>query len=126
MPYSGPVSAYGTIGRTEAAYFRKVNDEGGINGRKINLISLDDAYTPAKTVEQVRKLVEQEEVFALFQNIGSASNAAIQKYTNSKRVPVIFVGSVSERWPTPELSWTMPWIHPHRSMARVREVAAQG
>jgi len=113
MPYSGPVSAYGTIGRTQAAYFRKVNDEGGINGRKINFVSLDDAYTPAKTVEQVRKLVEQEEVFALFQNIGSASNAAIQKYTNSKRVPAIFVGSVSEKMADPQnYPWTMPWNPP--------------
>src|SRR4051794_14194786 len=85
VAYSGPVSAWGAIGRTQAAYFRKVNEEGGINGRKINFISLDDGYLPAKTVEQARKLIEQEEVFALFQTIGTAPNAAIQKYTNSRK-----------------------------------------
>ncbi len=113
IAYSGPVSAYGSIGRTQAAYFRKVNDEGGINGRKINFLSLDDAYTPAKAVEQVRKLIEQEEVFALFQNIGTASNAAIQKYTNSKKVPALFVGSVSEKIADPQnYPWTIPWNPP--------------
>lgn len=84
MPYSGPVSAYGTIGKTQAAYFQMINDQGGVNGRMIKLISLDDAYSPAKTVEQVRKLVEQEQVFALFQTIGTGPNTAIIKYTNSK------------------------------------------
>lgn len=113
MPYSGPVSAFGTIGRTEAAYFRKINEEGGVNGRKIILISLDDGYTPAKTVEQVRKLVEQEQVFALFQTLGTAPNAAIQKYTNANKVPVLFAGSVSDKIADPKnYPWTMPWNPP--------------
>ncbi len=110
MPYSGPVSAYGTIGKTQAAYFRMINDKGGINGRKINLISLDDGYSPPKTVEQVRKLVEQEEVFALFQTIGTGPNTAIIKYTNSKRVPNLFIGSIAEKHGDPEAyPWTLPW-----------------
>jgi branched-chain amino acid transport system substrate-binding protein len=112
-PYSGPASAYGSIARTQAAYFRKINDAGGINGRRITFLSLDDGYVPAKTVEQVRKLIEQDQVFALFQTIGSASNAAIQKYTNAKKVPVIFVASVSERIADPaNYPWTMPWNPP--------------
>ncbi len=110
MPYSGPVSAYGTIGRTQAAYFQMLNDKGGINGRKIRLISLDDSYSPPKTVEQVRRLIEEEEVLALFQTLGSASNAAIVKYTNSKQVPNIFAASVSESLGDAEIyPWTLPW-----------------
>ena len=112
-PYSGPVSAFGAIAKTQAAYFKKINDEGGVNGRKINFISLDDAFSPPKTVEQVRKLVEQEEVFALFQNIGTAANLAIRKYTNSKKVPAVFVGSVSDKIADPQnYPWTMPWNPP--------------
>ena len=112
-PYSGPVSAFGAIAKTQAAYFKKINDEGGVNGRKINFLSLDDAFSPPKTVEQVRKLVEQEEVFALFQNIGTAANLAIRKYTNSKKVPVVFVGSVSDKIADPQnYPWTMPWNPP--------------
>ena len=113
VAYSGPVSAWGTIGRTQAAYFRKVNDEGGINGRRVNFVSLDDGYLPAKTVEQVRKLIEQEEVFALFQTIGTAPNAAIQNYTNSRKVPVLFAGSLSDKIADPiNYPWTMPWNPP--------------
>jgi len=113
MPYSGPVSAFGTIGRTQAAYFRKINDEGGVNGRKITLISLDDSYAPPKTIEQVRRLVEEDQVFALFQTLGTAPNAAIQKYTNAKKVPNLFVGSVSEKIADPKsYPWTMPWNPP--------------
>ena len=113
MPYSGPVSVLGSIGRTQAAYFRKINDEGGVNGRKINLISLDDGYVPAKTVEQVRRLVEQDAVFALFQTLGTAPNAAIQKYTNARKVPAIFVASVSEKIADPKnYPWTIPWNPP--------------
>jgi len=113
MPYSGPVSAFGTIGRTQAAYFRKINDEGGVNGRKIALISLDDSYAPPKTIEQVRRLVEEDQVFALFQTLGTAPNAAIQKYTNAKKVPNLFVGSVSEKIADPKsYPWTMPWNPP--------------
>ena len=112
-PYSGPVSAFGSIAKTQAAYFKKINDEGGVNGRKINYISLDDAFSPPKTVEQVRKLVEQEEVFALFSNIGTASNLAIQKYTNSKKVPTLFITTVSEKVADPQnYPWTMPWNPP--------------
>jgi ABC-type branched-subunit amino acid transport system substrate-binding protein len=120
VAYSGPVSAYGTIGRTQAAYFRKINDEGGINARRINFISLDDGYVPAKTVEQVRKLIEQDQVFAVFQPIGSASNAAIQKYTNSKKVPVIFAGAISEKIADPRnYPWTLPWNAPASADGRV-------
>src|SRR5207237_8573991 len=84
MPYSGPASAYGTIGRVEAAYFRKINDQGGINGRELNLISADDAYNPSKTVEMTRMLVEQDEVLFTFQQLGTGPNTAVQKYLNGK------------------------------------------
>src|SRR5665811_1837466 len=87
MPYSGPASAYGVIGKTEAAYFKKINDAGGINGRKINFISYDDGYSPPKTVEQARKLVESDEVLFIFNSLGTPPNSAIQKYMNSKKVP---------------------------------------
>src|SRR5438270_5791886 len=90
MPYSGPASAYGLIGKTIDAYFKKVNAEGGINGRKISFISYDDAYSPPKTVEQSRKLVESDEVLFIFQPLGTPSNTAIQKYMNSKKVPQLF------------------------------------
>src|SRR5881296_3864020 len=91
MPYSGPASAYGIIGKTVTAYFKMINDNGGINGRKINFISYDDAYSPPKTVEQTRKLVESDEVFIDFAPLGTAPNAAIQKYLNQKKVPQLFV-----------------------------------
>src|SRR5579862_7333966 len=87
MPYSGPASAYGVIGKTEAAYFKMINEQGGVNGRKINLISLDDGYSPPKTVEQVRRLVEQENVDFLFQTLGTACNAAIRGYLNDNKIP---------------------------------------
>src|SRR3979411_673660 len=90
MPYSGPASAYATIGKTEDAYFKKINAEGGINGRKINFISYDDGYSPPKTVEQARKLVENDEVLLIFNPLGTPGNTAIQKYMNAKRVPQIF------------------------------------
>src|SRR5579872_5913148 len=93
MPYSGPASAYGTIGRSEAAYFYMINDQGGINGRKINFISLDDGYSPPRTVEQVRKLVEEEQVLLLFQTLGTPTNTAIHKYMNAKKVPQLFVAT---------------------------------
>src|SRR5467141_3533397 len=93
MPYSGPGSAYGTIGKAEAAYFKMINDQGGINGRKINLISLDDGYSPPRTVEQIRKLVEENEVLFTFQNLGTAHNTAVQKYLNAKKVPQLFVAT---------------------------------
>ncbi len=110
MPYSGPASAYGTIGKVEAAYFKKINDEGGINGRKINLISLDDGYSPPRTVEMVRRLVEQDEVLLVFQTLGTPSNTAIQKYLNAKKVPHLFVATGATKWNDPQGNpWTMGW-----------------
>jgi branched-chain amino acid transport system substrate-binding protein len=109
-PYSGPASAYGTIGKAIAAYFDKVNADGGINGRKIKFISLDDGYNPAKTVEQVRKLVEEDEVLFVFNPLGTPSNTAIQKYMNSKKVPQLFVATGATKWGNPkEFPWTMGW-----------------
>ena len=110
MPYSGPASAYGTIGKAEAAYFKKINEEGGINGRKINFISLDDGYAPPKTVEMVRRLVEQDEVLLLFGTLGTPSNTAIQKYMNAKKVPQLFVATGATKWNDPTNNpWTMGW-----------------
>jgi branched-chain amino acid transport system substrate-binding protein len=110
MPYSGPASAYGTIGRAEAAYFKMINDHGGVNGRKINLISLDDGYSPPRTVEQVRKLVEEEQVLLLFQSLGTPTNTAIHKYMNAKKVPQLFVATGATKWGDPEhFPWTMGW-----------------
>ncbi|MEK9283070.1 MULTISPECIES: ABC transporter substrate-binding protein [unclassified Bradyrhizobium] len=110
MPYSGPASAYGVIGKTEEAYFRKINAEGGINGRKINFISYDDAYSPPKTVEQARKLVESDEVLLIFNSLGTPPNTAIQKYMNSKKVPQLFVATGATKWNDPkDFPWTMGW-----------------
>ena len=108
MPYSGPASAYGTIGKLHQAYFKMLNEAGGINGRKVNLISLDDGYSPPKTVEQVRKLVEQEEVLALFQCLGTPSNTAIHKYVNAKKVPHLFLATGATKWADPKnFPWTL-------------------
>src|SRR6187549_1026256 len=110
MPYSGPESAYGVIGSTEAAYFKKINAEGGINGRKINFISYDDAYSPPKTVEQARKLVESDEVLLVFNPLGTPPNTAIQKYLNTKKVPQLFVATGATKWNDPKnFPWTMGW-----------------
>ena len=110
MPYSGPASAYGVIGKTEEAYFKKINAEGGINGRKINFISYDDAYSPPKTVEQARKLVESDEVLLVFNPLGTPPNTAIQKYLNSKKVPQLFVATGATKWNDPKnFPWTMGW-----------------
>ena len=110
MPYSGPASAYGIIGKTMSAYFRMINDTGGVNGRKINFITYDDAYSPPKTVEQARKLVESDEVFLIFAPLGTASNAAIQKYMNTMKVPQLFVATGASRWGDPEhFPWTIGW-----------------
>ena len=110
MPYSGPLSAYATIGKTEAAYFKKVNEEGGINGRKLNFISYDDGYNPAKTVEQARKLVEDDEVLLIFNPLGTPGNTAIQKYMNAKKVPQLFVSTGAAKWNDPKnFPWTMGW-----------------
>jgi branched-chain amino acid transport system substrate-binding protein len=110
MPYSGPASAYGVIGKTEAAYFKKINAEGGINGRKINFISYDDAYSPPKAVEQARKLVESDEVLLIFNSLGTPSNSAIEKYMNAKKVPQLFVATGASKWNDPkDFPWTMGW-----------------
>jgi branched-chain amino acid transport system substrate-binding protein len=107
-PDSGPASAYGTVAKAEAAYFQMINDQGGINGRKIDFQSLDDAYSPSKTVEQTRKLVEQDEVLALFSSVGTAPNIAVQKYLNIKHVPQLFVSSGATRWNDPkQFPWTV-------------------
>jgi len=110
MPYSGPASAYGVIGKTEAAYFKMINDAGGINGRKINFISYDDGYSPPKTVEQARKLVESDEVLFVFNSLGTPPNTAIHKYMNSKKVPQLFVATGATKWNDPkDFPWTMGW-----------------
>ncbi|WP_375312502.1 ABC transporter substrate-binding protein [Bradyrhizobium sp. A5] len=120
MPYSGPASAYGIIGRTEAAYFKKINDEGGINGRKINFISYDDAYSPPKAVEQARKLVESDEVLFIFNSLGTPSNSAIQKYMNSKKVPQLFVATGATKWNDPQnFPWTMGWQPSYQSETQI-------
>jgi branched-chain amino acid transport system substrate-binding protein len=108
MSYSGPLSAAGAIGQTEAAYFRKVNDEGGVNGRKVNFISLDDGYSPPKTVEQTRMLVEQDQVLLLFGSLGTPTNSAIHKYVNAKKMPHLFLVSGATKWGDPQnFPWTM-------------------
>jgi branched-chain amino acid transport system substrate-binding protein len=120
MPYSGPASAYGVIGQTEAAYFKKINAEGGINGRKINFISYDDGYSPPKTVEQARKLVESDEVLFIFNPLGTPPNSAIQKYMNSKKVPQLFVATGATKWNDPrEFPWTMGWQPNYQSESRI-------
>ena len=119
-PYSGPASAYGTIGKTIAAYFKKVNDEGGISGRKINFITYDDAYTPPKTVEMVRKLVEQDQVAALFQTLGTPTNTAIHKYVNQQKVPHLFVATGATKWDDPKnFPWTMGFQPNYQTEGRV-------
>jgi ABC-type branched-subunit amino acid transport system substrate-binding protein len=120
MPYSGPASAYGVIGKTDAAYFRKINAEGGINGRKINFISYDDAYSPPKAVEQARKLVESDEVLFIFDPLGTPSNSAIQKYMNEKKVPQLFVQTGATKWNDPkQYPWTMGWSPNYQSEGRI-------
>ena len=119
-PYSGPASAYGVIGKTEEAYFRKINAEGGINGRKINFITYDDGYSPPKAVEQVRKLVESDEVLVVFNPLGTPSNTAIQKYLNSKKVPQLFVATGATKWNDPKnFPWTMGWQPSYQSEAQI-------
>jgi branched-chain amino acid transport system substrate-binding protein len=119
-PYSGPASAYGVIGKTEDAYFKKINAEGGINGRKINFISYDDAYSPPKTVEQARKLVESDEVLFIFNPLGTPPNSAIQKYMNAKKVPQLFVATGATKWNDPkDFPWTMGWQPNYQSESRI-------
>src|SRR5690242_14590976 len=120
MPYSGPASAYGVIGKTEEAYFNKINAEGGINGRKIKFISYDDAYSPPKTVEQARKLVDSDEVLFIFNSLGTSTNSAIRKYMNEKKVPQLFVASGASKWNDPkQFPWTMGWQPSYASEARI-------
>ncbi|MFN0185318.1 MAG: ABC transporter substrate-binding protein [Aquabacterium sp.] len=119
-PYSGPASAYGAIGKSIGAYFDKVNAEGGVNGRKIRYISLDDGYNPAKTVEQARKLVEQEEVLLIFQPLGTPPNTAIHKYMNDKKVPHLFVATGATKWGDPKaFPWTMGFQPNYQSESKV-------
>ena len=119
-PYSGPVSAYGTIGKAIAAWFDKVNTEGGVNGRRIKFISLDDGYSPPKTVEQARKLVEQEEVLTVFNPLGTPPNSAIHKYMNQRKVPQLFVATGATKWGDPKnFPWTMGWQPNYQSEAKI-------
>ncbi|HXD96065.1 MAG TPA: ABC transporter substrate-binding protein [Candidatus Acidoferrum sp.] len=119
-PYSGPASAYGTIGKAIGAYFKKVNDEGGVNGHKVNYISYDDAYSPPKAVEMVRKLVEQDQVAALFQTLGTPTNSAIHKYVNQQKIPHLFVATGATKWNDPKnFPWTMGWQPNYQTEGRV-------
>ena len=110
MPYSGPASAYGVIGKSEAAYFTMVNEQGGVNGRKINFITRDDGYSPPKAVELVRQMVEQDQVLLIFNPLGTPSNSAIQGYLNDNKVPQLFVATGADKWNDPKhFPWTMGW-----------------
>src|SRR5947208_3494458 len=120
MPYSGPLSAYGLIGKTEAAYFAKINAEGGINGRKIDFISYDDGFSPPKTVEQARQLVENDEVLLIFQGLGTPTKTAIQKYMNAKKVPQLFVATGATKFGDPKaFPWTMGWQPTYQTEGRI-------
>src|SRR5690242_16085096 len=120
MPYSGPASSYSVIGKTEAAYFNKINAEGGINGRKINFISYDDGYTPPKTVEQARKLVESDDVLLIFNSLGTPPNSAIHKYMNQKKVPQLFVATGATKWNDPKnFPWTMGYQPNYQSEGQI-------
>ena len=119
-PYSGPASAYGTIGKAIGAYFKKINDEGGINGRKINYITYDDQYSPPKTVEMVRRLVEQDQVALLFQTLGTPTNSAIHKYVNQHKVPHLFVATGATKWNDPKnFPWTMGFQPNYQTEGRI-------
>jgi branched-chain amino acid transport system substrate-binding protein len=118
--YSGPASAYGIIGKTEEAYFKMINDQGGINGRKVNWISYDDGYSPPKTVEQVRKLIESDEVLLVFNALGTPTQSAVQKYQNAKKVPQLFVATGASKWNDPkDFPWTMGFQPSYRVEARI-------
>ena len=120
VPFSGPASAYATIGKAQAAYIKMINDEGGVNGRKINFIQYDDAYSPPKTVEQVRKLVESDEVLLTFQLIGTPPNAAVQKYLNVKKVPQLFAATGASRFTDPKnFPWTMGFNPNYQTEGRI-------
>ncbi|MFN8990655.1 MAG: ABC transporter substrate-binding protein [Betaproteobacteria bacterium] len=120
MPYSGPASAYGVIGKSQKAFFDMINEQGGINGRKINFISLDDGYNPARTVEQTRRLVEQENVLLLFQSLGTPTNSAIHKYVNAKKVPHVLIATGASKWADPKnYPWTMGFNPSYQVEARI-------
>src|SRR6476646_5904532 len=120
MPYSGPASSYGVIGKTEEAFFKMINAEGGIGGRKINFITYDDAYSPPKAIEQARKLVESDEVLLIFQALGTPSNSAIMKYMNAKKVPQLFVASGGTKFGDPKnFPWTMGFQPNYQSEGRI-------
>jgi branched-chain amino acid transport system substrate-binding protein len=120
MPYSGPASAYGAIGKAEVAYFNMINEQGGINGRRINFITRDDGYSPPKTVELVRKMVEEDQVLALFQTLGTPPNTAIQAYANDNKVPQLFVATGADKWNDPKIHpWTIGWQPSYRIEARI-------
>jgi branched-chain amino acid transport system substrate-binding protein len=120
MPYSGPASAYSVIGQFEAAYFKYINEHGGINGRKVNFITYDDSYSPPKAVENARRLVEGDHVFLIFNSLGTPSNSAIQHYMNEKKVPQLFVASGATKWNDPkDFPWTMGWQPNYQAEARI-------
>ena len=120
MPYSGPVSAFATLGRAEVAYYHMINDQGGVNGRKITMLSVDDGFSPPKTVEQTRKLVEEDGVLAIVGSLGTATNGAVQKYLNNKKIPQIFLASGATKWADPEhFPWTMTFTWTYQAEARV-------
>ena len=120
MPYSGPASAYGTLGKAEAAYFKKINDEGGINGRKIVFLSVDDGYSPPKTVEATRRLIEQDQVLLMFASLGTAPNLAVRAYLNAHKVPQLFVASGATTWDDPKNHpWTMGLQPNYQTEARI-------
>ena len=120
MPYSGPASAYGAIGKGDAAFFKMVNDQGGVAGHKIDFISADDGYSPPRTVEETRRLVEQDGVALMFNGLGTPSTAAVQKYLNAKKVPQLFVSTGADRWGDPQhFPWTMGWQPSYRTEAQI-------
>ena len=120
MPYSGPLSAFATLGRAEAAYYQMINDQGGVNGRKITMLSVDDGFSPPKTVEQTRKLVEADGVLAIVGSLGTATNGAVQKYLNGKKIPQLFLASGATKWADPEhFPWTMTFTWTYQAEARV-------
>ena len=120
MPYSGPASAYGVIGRSHGHFFRMINEQGGIAGRKINFISYDDNYSPPKTVEQVRRLVEQDKVAFLFNTLGTATNSAIVRYVNQRKVPHLFLSTGADKWGNyQDTPWTIGWQPSYRTEAQI-------
>ena len=120
MPYSGPASAYGVIGQTEAAFFKMINDQGGINGRKVDFISYDDAYSPSNTVEQARRLVQNDGVLFIFNSLGTPTNTAIERYMNAKKVPQLFVATGATKWNDPKhFFWTMGWQPSYQAEGKI-------